>query len=485
LTGTPAAAQLAGGSAPVRASGVVDAKDSIRIATGASFSLAADAVVSPNLSSVKTPVIVQREKAIDVVVGSREVASGTKLVDQVTYVPTQVTEKVGAQTVRIGRQYHTMDVQLVQDAYSNGTERREYFVEQVDYQNIARDWCTAPVVPWTSYHVWPDGTVRNIDASPAEGGQPVPAPESTLTFAQLTDDQRSVVLSFLGYKRLFTFQYSNTRSHQTVNGNTTIVPWAPLWRDDRLVTVNFPVPGLKDKFIRLPEGAREDLLRVVSQGFTSGTETVGSYRDRADVRYTQITSALTDLPPNIEDYDNTIIGWSVAAIPNATNPSGLRDAQREYQIRDDRLTSNTPILHPSVPLWYGGTTIEVGTDTKGWRATAPAGYIADSQQLTEQAVFEERPRILAGERRIPNIYSAEVIYRDPLNDGLEFHILPSAKFDQAWIENFFRPETYGILSRITWWELPSAENRRLWKEKGGLNDDPFRGYSLVGEAMEF
>ncbi|MFN6025461.1 MAG: hypothetical protein ACK49E_15000, partial [Planctomyces sp.] len=357
-----------------------------------------------------------------------------------------------------------MDVQLVQDAYSNGTERREYFVEQVDYQNIARDWCTAPVVPWTSYHVWPDGTVRNIDASPAEGGQPVPEPESTLTFAQLTDDQRSVVLSFLGYKRLFTFQYSNTRSHQTVNGNTTIVPWAPLWRDDRLVTVNFPVPGLKDKFIRLPEGAREDLLRVVSQGFTSGTETVGSYRDRADVRYTQITSALTDLPPNIEDYDNTIIGWSVAAIPNATNPSGLRDAQREYQIRDDRLTSNTPILHPSVPLWYGGTTIEVGTDTKGWRATAPAGYIADSQQLTEQAVFEERPRILAGERRIPNIYSTSVSW----SGGQAFtriFVSVSPSPDYAWIN---AQRSYMVSHQPA-----SAELRKLWRDKtGGGTDDP-------------
>ncbi|MGV2342068.1 MAG UNVERIFIED_CONTAM: hypothetical protein LVR18_51590 [Planctomycetaceae bacterium] len=234
-------------------------QDSIRIATGTSFSLAADAVVSPNLSSVKTPVIVQREKTIDVVVGSRDVASGTQLVDQVTYVPTQVTETVGTQTVRIGRQYHTMDVQLIQDAYYDGSTLREYLVEQVDYQNIARDWCTAPVVPWASYHVWPDGTVRNIDISPATGGQPVPAPESTLTFAQLTDDQRSVVLSELGYKRLFTFQYSNARTHQTVNGNTTIIPWIPDWQNDRLIIVNFSAPGLEGQ-VCSPSGRSEGRL---------------------------------------------------------------------------------------------------------------------------------------------------------------------------------------------------------------------------------
>ncbi|HBC59947.1 MAG TPA: hypothetical protein DC058_01870, partial [Planctomycetaceae bacterium] len=56
LTSSPTATQLAGGTVTVRGSGVLDATDAIRIATGASFSLAADAVVSPNLSSIRTPV---------------------------------------------------------------------------------------------------------------------------------------------------------------------------------------------------------------------------------------------------------------------------------------------------------------------------------------------------------------------------------------------------------------------------------------------
>ena len=124
-----------------------------------------------------------------------------------------------------------------------------------------------------------------------------------------------MVLSVLGYKRLFNLQYSNTRTHQSINGNTTVIPWTPDWINDPIIIMNFPAPGLNDKYIRFPEGAREDFLRVVSQGFSSGSEKVGDYRDRADVRYTQITSQLTNSPPNTEDYDDTIIGWRVSAIP--------------------------------------------------------------------------------------------------------------------------------------------------------------------------
>ncbi|MEY3174214.1 MAG: hypothetical protein RLZZ436_2128, partial [Planctomycetota bacterium] len=447
LTTRPTAVQLAGGSATVRASGVLDAKDSIRIATGASFSLAADAVVSPNLSSVKTPVIVQREKTIDVVVGSRDVNTGTQLVDQITYAPTQVTEQVGTQTVRIGTQYHTMDVQLVQDAYYNGTTVREYFVEQVDYQNIARDWCTAPVVPWASYHVWPDGTVRNIDLSPAEGGQPVPAPESAQTFAQLTDDQRSVVLSVLGYKRLFNFQYANAKTHQTVNGNTTIIPWTPPWRDDRLITVSINAPGLKNKYIRLPEGAREDVLRAVSQGFTTATENVGFFRDGADVRYTQITSRLTDVPPNIEDFDDTIIGWQVRAIEDEASPSGIRDGLREYQLFDDSAMSNVAMKHSSIPLWYGSAADEVGTDTLGQRATAPQGYLADSSSLQLESVFAVRPDVIVGSRRFPEFWT---------------YTTPSYKPDQDW------------------WQFQFASGMDAFNEHHYFNN---QGFVEVGPAL--
>ncbi|MEY3173095.1 MAG: hypothetical protein RLZZ436_1008, partial [Planctomycetota bacterium] len=410
LTTRPTAAELAGGSATVRASGVLDAKESIRIATGASFSLAADAVVSPNLSSVKTPIIVQREKTIDVVVGSREVNVGTQLVDQVTYVPTQVTEKVGTQTVRIGTQYHTMDVQLTQDAYYNGSTVREYFVEQVDYQNISRSWCSAPVVPWASYHVWPDGTVRNIVQSPATGGQPVPAPESTQTFAQLTDAQRSVILHFLGYKRLFNFGYSNTRTHQTVNGNASIIPWTPAWAGDSTLIMSFSAPGLSDKYVRIPEGARQDFLRVVSQGFASVTETVGQYRDRADVRYTQITSALTDAPPDVDDYDNQVIGWRVDAVSDGASPSGVRDGARQYEINDGRTINGAggadlSLSHPGVPLWFGGSTWETANDLNGKRTTSQQGYLQDSASIVDGSLFQSRPDQQVGSRRIPDVYS--------------------------------------------------------------------------------
>jgi hypothetical protein len=221
--------------------------------------------VSPNLTSISEPILVQRERVVDVVVGTREVSAGTQLVSQVNYVPTQVTEQSGTQTVRIGTVFRTMDVTLSQIGYYNGTQQRNYFVEKVDYQNVPRSWNTAAVVPWADYHVFPDGTVKNIVTSPQSGGQPIPVPEAELTFAQLTDDQRAVVFDFLGYKRLFGFSFTNARAHQTINGNSSVVPWIPEWAGNVTRTVILQVDGMRDKYIQLPISAEDDFLRLVSQ----------------------------------------------------------------------------------------------------------------------------------------------------------------------------------------------------------------------------
>jgi len=173
---------------------------------------------------------VQRERTVDVVVGTRQAEAGTILVPQVNYVPTQVTEQAGTQTIRIGSVYRTMDITLSQAGYFNGTERRNYFVEKSDYQNVSRDWSTAPVIPWSSYRVFADGTVQNVEQLPSSNGQAISAPEAESTFSQLTDDQRSVVLDHLGYKRLFAFSFSNARAYQTINGNTSVSPWKPEWQ---------------------------------------------------------------------------------------------------------------------------------------------------------------------------------------------------------------------------------------------------------------
>ncbi|MFM8477211.1 MAG: hypothetical protein ACKOEO_15630, partial [Planctomycetaceae bacterium] len=443
------ASQLQGGNITVRDSGILDAVNRIEVASGGSFSLSASAVVTPNLRSILTPVIVQREKTVDVVVGTRQVAAGTKTVEETTLVETQVTEQVGTQTVRIGTKYHTLDVQLVQEGYYNGSLLREYFVEKVDYQNTARSWNTAPVMPWSSYHAFPDGTVQNIVLRPRSGGQQVAAPESELTFAQLTDDQRSVVVDFLGFRRLFQFRWTNARAHQTVNGNTTIIPWTPDWVNDGTIIASFNVPGLSDKYVRLPEGAREDFLRIVSQGFRSGVETVGRYRDRTDVRYTQLTSQMTDNLPDRDDFDNSVVSWQVEAVSSSANPYGLRDGQRQYEIFDGRLISGAAgqdrsVQHPGVPIWYGSTNQQTGVDVQGLTTVSPQGYLADSALVTEGEIFHVTKDVPVGLERLRNVFN----WNSPAYDQLGIMVFAPTNQDQIefLFDSALTPFKYNMLT---------------------------------------
>jgi hypothetical protein len=104
------------------------------------------------------------------------------------------------------------------------------------------------------------------------------------TFAQLTDDQRWVVVQQLGYLPIYSFSYSNPLRHQTVNGNTTVITWSPLWANDPPVIQRFNAPGLDQMYIRMPQQAADDFLRVVSQGSQAiNSELVGRFRDEAQV----------------------------------------------------------------------------------------------------------------------------------------------------------------------------------------------------------
>jgi hypothetical protein len=96
-------ASLTAGTVSVEESGVLDATDEIRVVSGGNFDLSANAIVSPNLTSISEPIIIQTERTIDVVTGTRQVPDGTVQVDVVNWVPTQVTEAVGSNTVRVGR----------------------------------------------------------------------------------------------------------------------------------------------------------------------------------------------------------------------------------------------------------------------------------------------------------------------------------------------------------------------------------------------
>src|SRR5581483_6505915 len=94
------------------------------------------------------------------------------------------------------------------------------------------------------------------------------------------------------------------------------VEWMKSGNRDNKAIYNIPVEFWSDKYIRMPVGAQDDVLKVVKQGqAVDNPETVGSYRDTATVTYTQDKSATTDGFP-IDDWDNGPARWSVSYYDN-------------------------------------------------------------------------------------------------------------------------------------------------------------------------
>ena len=173
------------------------------------------------------------------------------------------------------------------------------------------------------------------------------------------------------------------------------------------------ISGWDNKYIRMPEGAQEDILRVVSQGepqLIGGTSAVvngetitvkkvGEYRDLADVHYYQDKTTYNyDVSGNVnepypdpgenlykqlkDDYDNSPARWNV---------SYWNNGQREFTITDGR--SNISIVRQ--PNWYwqstgsetnvtdtpiGAAAAVGGTYGTGRYVVVPTGYRADTAQ---------------------------------------------------------------------------------------------------------
>jgi hypothetical protein len=469
---------LTGGSVSVEESGVLDATEDIRVVSGGDFALSANAVVSPNLSSISEPIIVQTERTIEVAAGTRQVPNGTVTVDVVNWVPTQVTEAVGSSTLRVGRAYHTMDVTLTHDAYYNGTTLREYFVQNVDYENEN--------IAWTSYERLPLGLVRKTSQTPA-ARNPVPAPEITATFAQLTDDQKSVVLAELGYLRFYRFSYANARRHQTVSGNTTVIPWTPRWADDPTFIHNFQFPGLTDKYILLPEGAVQDFLRIVSQGSQIlPAESVGQYRDLADVTYYQDRSALTT-STNYQDYDRQTARWYVTAVPTPSvvidgADQTVRNGRRQYEIFDGRIIAGAggtdkSVSHVYEPIWYGGQLSDgttdsgplVATDNLGFRVMTQPGYLADTAWVADASLAGSRPNQYVGAERL--LYFT-IFQKIQLVESTGGWWIPPASYD-------WRPGR----SRLPYSD--PGYNSATQVESRGLSINDYLGQEFAGVVAEF
>lgn len=207
------------------------------------------------------PRILTQERTIQVVTGYNQVAVGIIEVPEVTWVETTITEQVGTAKVKVGTKYNTMDVTLTQTSYYNaqGGDVREFFIEGEDYNNADDGADAHHIVDWSGIAgrlgldgvSAPSGDYKNV---------------AYKTFDQLDNNQRQIVLSALGYMPVYDCSYANAQVYQTLNGTPTVQTWSPSWAGQENVIYRVDVDGWRDKYIRMPKGAQDDVLRVVSQG---------------------------------------------------------------------------------------------------------------------------------------------------------------------------------------------------------------------------
>ncbi len=367
---------------------------------------------------VSTPVIGTEQVQYQKITGYTQVVDAVIDVPVVKWVSTTVTEQVGLESVKSGYYFTTMDVTLRQDGYWNGTTKREWFVEGVDYQNFSgrSGTFTGPVIDWADFGL---GTA-DADLKSSSG--------LAKTFNELNDLQRDSVIATLGYKKLYNFEYSNLQKHQVINGNTTIVKWDPVWSLDppagkakAMQVVNLNVAGLEDKWINVPVGAEADLLRAVSQGtpVRLQDELVGRYRDEARVFYDKIystyrpqrVSGIERLHDPNESYtpsrmttdsDNQEDRWKVTYDSNG---------KRLYDLVD----RNIDVDHFALPLWESSNTWENVVDRTGVRIQSKSGYNPTTASISTQQTLND------GVRNVGTYYTYVPKYYRVTSESLNFY----------------------------------------------------------------
>ena len=389
-SGTIVRADLAGGSVNISGAGSLQAGVNVRLTAGADLTVASASELQDGTKPRPRPLVTTEGQTIYVVTGYHQVAVGTVVVPEVTWVETRVTEQVGMEEVKIGSVFYTMDTTLTQDGYYNprapeGQKFRETFVEGVDYYN-STDYqhgvnSNIPVIDWAAFGF-------NASYTPSSNYRATGDHEYRM-FTQLSDDQRNAVLATLGYMRLYDFSYSNPLKHQTIDGNPTEQTWTPDWAGSPLSIYYVDVAGWNNRYIRMPQGANEDVLRVVSQGEpTVWYEDVGEYRDLALVRYTQDRSYLTDHQesdsvPNwlgsyhtdtctVDDWDNSAARWWVSYNTNG---------RREWSITDGR----SSVLYGRIPDWEMSTNRDENVgDSNNTNVSVQTGYRPVTASITNR-----------------------------------------------------------------------------------------------------
>jgi hypothetical protein len=138
LLGIVTVADLSGGDILIDG-GTLRSSGETTVLAGSDVTVVGATTVGSDPVPVRRPVIITTPQTIEVITGTRQVAVGSILVPEVTFVTTTTTEQVGTESVRVGSAFNTADITLTQLGYYNpnastGNQYREYFVDGVDYR---------------------------------------------------------------------------------------------------------------------------------------------------------------------------------------------------------------------------------------------------------------------------------------------------------------------------------------------------------------
>jgi hypothetical protein len=362
----------------------VDGPDGFPFVSAADVTLDADANVS-TLETVLVPVYTTVEKEVQVKVDTIQVADGTVLVPEVTWVATQITEQVGTERVVVGSSYQTMDVALQQIGYFNPNapdDRKfvEVLIEGVHYLNDSTRQGTAP--SYAKVVAWSNAGNEQVPVRSATAVTGDYASAAYKGFAQLNDAQKWAVFNSTGYMPLYDFTYSNWKLNQTINGTASALSEGHVGSDGKALYPSWKPGGVlkpkdvffvdvanwRDKYILMPVGAQEAILSVASSGeakyltgdttrdgVNNGTwntldvvsaptgEYVGQYLDVANVQSVQNGSAFTSATLNgAVDFDGKGASWQV---------SYASGGQRSYQLTNGLASTFTSRLACALRLF--------------------------------------------------------------------------------------------------------------------------------------
>ena len=277
LFGAVTIADLNGGNITING-GLLSSEGTAEIIAGGNVEVIGSTSVGSDLVTVKRPVINTTTKYIDIVTGTRQVAVGTVLVPEVTFVTTTSTQQVGTESVRVGSAFNTAEISLLQLGYYNATTgvTRKTFIEGIDYTNAG-----LTDAEWARSYDEATGDIINVGSV---------RPIGNTDFQQLTDEQRNAVLIKLGFRPLYNMSLTDLAVHRTINGIPTTDAWHPKWEGQfttqvldttyeftggsdpaGIITyqqyanrsvVRLAMDGLRDKYVIVPTGADADFLKV-------------------------------------------------------------------------------------------------------------------------------------------------------------------------------------------------------------------------------